>query len=755
MGVRGSGRKQSIKIGHSNGNKKTVLMNGLMFLGSLLMCIAISLISITPQTFDIVEGEISPQTIPAPRTVVDSISTQRLIEEEQAKIGPSYKIDTEKSQQIFKKVNDNFAAFLEVQKKAEAIYKANQEGQIKAAQEALTPPATEPVPPMPTPTSYTIKPYNPEQTDWAELLSDEQIKEMMELLPEFVASEDLLTILSTTQTYMEDLQSAVEKQVQKQVYDGIASEEEDEVKTAIVSGVAQNLELTAERKNLLNKLISNDISYNEVFDEAATQARKDEIAKMITPVEYKQGKNIVVKGEPVSPEAYAILKDLGMLSSETTSIKPYLAAVSYIVLLFFMYAMFLYFFNKKLLMNVKKVAVISILTAAAYGFTAIAQLVALHIYPIFLFVILAGVLISPKNAMVYGVFLSTLLMSITTGGQELFSVDSLIMLLTMLTGSFFAMFVIKDMRYRFRLIAAGLVAVVPGLVIELMAWMFGIINENQLIRIYGIMALSGLMCGVASIGVLPILENAFRLITPSKLLELSGPDHPLLKRLMFEAPGTYHHSMLVANLAEAACDTIGGFSLLARVGAYFHDVGKLENPLYFRENQKGNFNPHDDLPPEKSAKIIKKHVPDGLALLKKYNMPKEIETIVAQHHGNSVVKYFYHKALLENPNVDRKLFQYDGVPPATREGALIMLADIVEAAVRSLDNPGREELEEQVGKLIKACYDEGQLDNAPLNRQDLNKVKEAFVNIFGGVYHKRIKYPNINFHGVEDGDNVL
>ncbi|MEF9864389.1 MAG: HDIG domain-containing protein, partial [Christensenellaceae bacterium] len=246
---------------------------------------------------------------------------------------------------------------------------------------------------------------------------------------------------------------------------------------------------------------------------------------------------------------------------------------------------------------IKKIAILAILTAIAYLVTALAQIVAVHIYPIILFVILGAVLLSPKNALVYSVFLSLLLMSVTTNGQDLIRSDSLIILLTTLTGSFFAIYTLKNMQYRSRLVLAGLVAVIPGVCIEIIIYLLKMINMQQMFYGMAIMTGSGVLCGIVSIGVLPLIENAFKLTTPTKLLELSDPNHPLIKRLVVEAPGTYHHSILVANLAEAACNAVGGFSLLARVGAYFHDVGKIENPLYFKENQRNNVNPHDDLTP--------------------------------------------------------------------------------------------------------------------------------------------------------------
>ncbi len=756
---------------YSKEQKRKAAINVLLAFSALAVCIAVAVISITPQTYDITQGEISDRTITAPADVVDEAATQRKIEEEQAKIGPVYQINTETSQQIIKKISEDFNSFEKARAYAEGLYNADQQQKqqavaqqidaaMKAQQEAsaaaeasLKPPVS--ASPVAVPTAYTVQPFEPADTDWAEFLPEGERAVLSGMLPEYLDVGDLYTVISMQGKEIEELKNAAEKLIQQSLLSGIGGEDVDALKSTLTGEVARKLHLSEDRESLVGKLIANDLYPNLVFDEKATQEERDKVAALVAPVEYKAGQNVVRQGEVVTAEQYELLKEMGMLSAETASARPYLAVIIYIVLMFMMYTVFLAVFNKKLLMNTKKIAILSILTALAYIVTAIAQLIAVHIYPIFLFVILGAVLLSPKNALVYSVFLSLLLASVTTNGQELVGGSAFVALLTMLTGSFFAIYTLKDMHYRFRMILAGLVAVVPGCVIELVTWMLKLVNTQQMIYGFAIMAASGFLCGIASIGVLPLLENAFKLTTPTKLLELSDPTHPLLKRLMMEAPGTYHHSMLVANLAEAGCNAVGGFSLLARVGAYYHDVGKLENPMLFKENQYNNINPHDHLEPEQSAEMIKRHIPDGIELLKKCNMPKEIVTIAAEHHGNSLTGYFYALACQKTPGTDPAVFRYEGTPPTTKEGAIIMLADIVEAAVRSLDAPAREEIEKTVNRLIKERYDDGQLDNAPLNRRDLNMIAVAFINIFDGVYHQRIKYPQIKIHGADDEDNVI
>lgn len=749
--------------------RKKAMMNLMMALGSLTVCIAIALVSLMPQTYNIVSGEISPETITAPYDIVNQVKTKRLIEEEQAKVGPVYKNDANTTQQIVKKIAEDFSAFEAARAEAENIYNADQQQKKKQADDEIAKAnaanaanTAVPASPVPVQTAYAAVPFDPQKTEWDKLLTEENTGALKALVPDYVTAAQLYDIIGMTASQLSALKDSITLKVQEALYAGIQSDDIDDAKSMVIQAITDQKDMSAETKELVSAVITNDMYPNMVFDEEATQRKKDEIAAMVTPVEYKKGQNIVIKGELVKEDEYDVLRSLGLLASEPTSARPYLAIIIYIVLMFALYGVFLAVFNRKLLMDVKKIAILAILTAAAYGATTVAQMLAIHLLPVFLFVILGAVLLSPKNAIVYSVFLSLLLMSVTTGGQSLLSNTSLMLLLIMLTGGFFAVYILKDMRYRSRLVLAGLVAAVPGAVVSLLVWMLQaqLLNDQapnlqQTLSSMAMIAGSGILSGIVSIGVLPLIENAFKLTTPTKLLELSDPTHPLTKRLMMEAPGTYHHSILVANLAEAGCNAVGGFSLLARVGAYFHDVGKVEHPAFFKENQRNNVNMHDGLTPERSAELIRAHVPAGVELLKKYKMPKEIIDIVRNHHGSGTVGYFYTEALNNDPNVNEEDFKYQGNPPETKEQAIVMLADIVEAAVRSLDNPSREEISEMVHKLIKARYDEGQLDRAPLNRQDLNMIAEAFINIFDGVYHQRIKYPEIKIHGAEDDDHLL
>lgn len=211
-----------------------------------------------------------------------------------------------------------------------------------------------------------------------------------------------------------------------------------------------------------------------------------------------------------------------------------------------------------------------------------------------------------------------------------------------------------------------------------------------------------------------------------------------------EAPGTYHHSVLVGNLAEVAAEQVGGSPVLARVASYYHDIGKIKRPYFFKENQLGNDNPHDKINPNLSTLIITAHVKDGIELAEEYKIPKVIRDVIEQHHGTTLVKYFYitMKNSMENPEeIKEEDFRYAGPKPESKEAAIIMLADSVEAAVRSISDPTKGKIEEMVNNIIKGRLNEGQLDNCDLTLKDIDKIRNSFVKILLGIYHQRIEYP--------------
>jgi len=254
--------------------------------------------------------------------------------------------------------------------------------------------------------------------------------------------------------------------------------------------------------------------------------------------------------------------------------------------------------------------------------------------------------------------------------------------------------------------------------------------------------LSGISSAVLTIGTLPFLEWAFGVTTSFRLLELSSPNQPLLKDLMINAPGTYNHSVVAGNLVERGAEVIGANPLLARVGAYYHDIGKMKRPFFFIENQL-DINEHDRINPNLSCLIITAHVKEGVELARQNRLPQEIIDIIQQHHGTTRVDYFYHRAKekLEKQEISEDGFRYSGSRPRSKEAALVMLADSVEAAARTMVKPSLNRLEQLIRKIVQSKLEDGQLDESELTMADLEKIIKAFSQVLSSVYHYRIEYP--------------
>jgi putative nucleotidyltransferase with HDIG domain len=260
------------------------------------------------------------------------------------------------------------------------------------------------------------------------------------------------------------------------------------------------------------------------------------------------------------------------------------------------------------------------------------------------------------------------------------------------------------------------------------------------------LVVNGVLSSLLAVGSVALLGRLFGILTTMQLLELANPTQPLLRRLLMEAPGTYHHSIMVGNLAERAAEVIGADSLLVRVAAYYHDIGKLERPWAFIENQAdttGGSNVHDQLEPAESARIIAAHVSDGSKLAERYGLPPRIREMIPQHHGTRTISFFYQQASEQTTEtVDPALFMYPGPRPQTREAAILMLADSTEAAARASRDHSREAIEQLVERIIHQRLEEGQFDDCNITLRDLTAIKRSFVTLLTGIYHPRIPYPS-------------
>jgi putative nucleotidyltransferase with HDIG domain len=313
-------------------------------------------------------------------------------------------------------------------------------------------------------------------------------------------------------------------------------------------------------------------------------------------------------------------------------------------------------------------------------------------------------------------------------------------------GSAVGIYVVRGARRRSQIFFAGFtISLVNFFAIAGVSLLHNVEKEAILVGgLYGIV--NGIVSSFIVIGLLPVFEYLFNLVTNITLLELSDLSHPILKALTIKAPGTYHHSILVGNLAEEACNAIGANPLLARVGAYYHDIGKTEKAEYFVENEMGAPSKHDGLTPSMSALIITNHAKDGIELAKRHKINNAIIDFLAQHHGTGLIYYFYQRALERVKSGDElkeEEFRYSGPKPQTKETAVVLLADSVEASSRMLSDPTPARIRGLVQKIINNKFIDGQLDECDLTLRDLHRIAESFVRVLTGVFHTRLEYPDV------------
>jgi len=316
------------------------------------------------------------------------------------------------------------------------------------------------------------------------------------------------------------------------------------------------------------------------------------------------------------------------------------------------------------------------------------------------------------------------------------------------TGSFLAVFLVEPKIQRKRLFLSGILLGIINIIMVLALLFLRNTQVTWEMAAYlsGFAVVGALLSIVLTFGFLPFLEPWFGVLSSGRLVELMSPTHPLLRKLLMEAPGTYHHSMMVANLAESACEAIGADGLLARVASYYHDLGKTERPLHFIENQQNGVNPHDRLTPEESADIIMAHPYDGADLLRRYKLPQEIIDIAEQHHGTSLLKFFYVKAK-ETRDVSESRFRYPGPKPQTREAAVVMIVDSIEAAVRSQKQPTPDRIRQLVNGIIRDKLQDGQFEDCDLTTKEVWRVGESACETLTGLFHERIEYPELKKEG--------
>jgi putative nucleotidyltransferase with HDIG domain len=492
---------------------------------------------------------------------------------------------------------------------------------------------------------------------------------------------------------------------------------------------------------------------NVVFSEAATSqalaAAADEVPRTLGYVQ--ENERVVSKHERITQETKQKLESLRKARAERgpASDRPsqILGTILHVVLLVTLFTIYLFLFRKAIFHNNRKMALIAFLVLLVGAIAYLTREVDVTAPVEYLIVVpVASMLLAivfDSRVGFYGTVIISLLVAGIRGNDYSIALSSLI-------AGALAVYTVRDMKNRTQ-IFRSLGFIFLGYSLTIIALGLERFESTSVVAeqiAYSLV--NAVISPVLTYGLLIFLEKSFRVTTDLTLMELAHFNHPLLRLLAEQAPGTYHHSMTIASLAEAGASAVGANEILARVGAYFHDVGKIVKPSYFVENQKGSRNRHDKLAPRMSSLIIGAHVKDGIALAREYHLPEEVIDFIPMHHGTTRMDFFYSKALelAHNDPDETKVdeikeqdYRYPGPKPQTKETGIMMLADAIEAAVRTIEEPSPQRLEQAIDDLIKKRFEQGELDDCPLTLKDLTKIKSAFLGVLVGVHHTRVRYP--------------
>ena len=468
------------------------------------------------------------------------------------------------------------------------------------------------------------------------------------------------------------------------------------------------------------------------------------------PIQVTKDEKIIRKGFPITEENYAKLRKI----AEAPTYVDFRALANAFLYLFLMIVLTVFLFSPYMLgreIKLKEMVFISILYVIVYAVTTFAtkvpaflsQFALTAIIPSTFAAMLITVLFSQSSAVFFSILMSL--------GVLFISSFQPVPCLFVLCSSIASAKIVSKTEKRIDMVFASVILAILN-IIFLFALSI-IVNDDAEFGpfvLFGV-ALNAFISGIFALGFLTPLESILNTASVFRLMDLSDLNSPTMKRMLITAPGTYNHSMMVATLAESACSEIGANALLARVGAYYHDIGKLEQPEYFVENQTQG-NKHDDINPSLSVSVLKSHVKKGVEKANQLRLPQEVTDIIAEHHGNGLIYYFYHKAKQQEENTDPESYCYSGDSPSSKEAAVVMLADTVEAACRTLVKPSVPRLEKFIRQLIMDKVENHLLDKCQLRFCDLDVIQDSFVKILAGYYHSRIEYPNQKTNDTEETD---
>ncbi len=698
--------------------KKNYLKKLILFVIVVILVTFILSINFIPGKIILREGEVATRDIVAPETIefIDERATQELREDAAKSIREVYNLNLASIESV---ENDLQNFFYDIRELRESYNKTNDIS-----------------------INENIPDNNLNQDNDESILNtsvnDINLLVLNDKYSMEIDENTILNLIEMNIASIEEIEQNVYSSVRKLMEQGIREDDIEEAKKQLIREISDN------SSNSYYAVVASDLGENFIkpslfLDAEATEKKRNDSIEAVRDVKniIRKDQIIIRKGEIVNSEHIAKMKALG-LQNPILHFRNIIGLFLINSLFIALIGLYIYTFHKNVFNDDNKLILLSIIYTSMVFIAKIAGEISGYLIPMAFASMLIAITIDSKLAL-----WMSFIISYNIGFIFLGEINYMIVALA---GGLISVFSIRKATQRSSLTRAGLlIAMTNTFSILALGLIHG--NPSQVILnncMWGI--LSGFTSVILTIGILPFLESLFDITSSFKLMELSNPNQPILKQLLVEAPGTYHHSVVVGNLAEAAADEIGANALLTRVGAYYHDIGKLKRPYFFSENQEAYKNTHDDMEPSLSALVIASHVKDGVDIAKKYRLPKAIVDIINQHHGTGLISYFFHRALQtngsKNTTVNEENYRYSGPKPQTKEAGIILLADSLEAEARTLNNPTSSRIKNLTQNVINRNLENGQLDECNLTLSDLNRIKDVFSRIMTGMFHNRVEYPD-------------
>ncbi|WP_209123010.1 HD family phosphohydrolase [Alkalihalobacillus sp. BA299] len=692
-------------------------LRGVLFIILAIFLYAAMLDNVIPEKIEVRMSQVAEQDIRSPITVENKIATEQYRKEVLESVQPVYVLKKEYAQMQVEKVNDIF----------DLIHLVNEEMR-KTELEAAEGQETE------------------------KISLEDRLKYVQEVISSGttndLSDETVRTLLLSTSNQLQVARETTTNAVHSVMSERIAINDLEQAKQS----VKEKIVISTVSNRLHDAMIETAqfaIIPNYIYDDKATERLQQEAVESVEPVIIREGQLLVKQGEMINHEIFEQIRMVGLLD-DAFNIYPY---VGLAILVLLMVGMLSYYLNEAqstvktnnshLLMFV----LIFFITVSVMKITSLIERLDITaiglIVPVAVGAMLLTTLIHERIALFSSIFFA--IIGSIVFNNEAVGTFNFTFGVYVLFSCFAGVYFLGRSTSMTRILKAGLFVSFINIVTILSILLLKSFQQSwiELGMFLGFAFLSGFIAAVLTLGLVPFFEAGFGILSTTKLIELSNPNHPLLRKILLEAPGTYHHSVVVGNLAEAACEAIGANGLLARVGSYYHDTGKTKRPHFFIENQMKMDNPHDKISPQLSKTIIISHPYDGADMLKEFKMPKEIIDIAEQHHGTTLLKFFYHKANQEtDQTIPEEQFRYPGPKAQTKEAAIVGIADCIEAAVRSLNKPTPDKIAAMVRKIVNDRLEDGQFNECDLTLKELDKVSVSMCETLQGTFHSRIEYPD-------------